>query len=174
MHDGIWESNSLVLNPFDAPSEASWDTHMKRLLVATETKQHRVCILSKQLTQRQKKSDVIKRLSEWKNYANIWTFWAVKVKRPPLVHCLGRMQSVWIQDLCTIAQCGSLDYMLFHWHVNIYSALGSTHLDCVAACLYLNSSVKYLHSEFLRARPTVWIVAVSVSLLRASWLIAVQ
>lgn len=33
-------------------------------------------------------------------------------------------------------------------------------------CLYLKPSVKYLHSKFLRTRPTVCIVAVSVSLLR--------
>ena len=43
------------LTSFDAPSEAPWDTHMKRLLVATETKQPQVCILSKQLTQTQKR-----------------------------------------------------------------------------------------------------------------------
>lgn len=45
MHDGISDPNSLVLNPFDVQSWASWDTHMKRLLVATETKQQQVCIL---------------------------------------------------------------------------------------------------------------------------------
>lgn len=32
MHDGIWDSNSLFLNSFDACSEASWDMDIKRLL----------------------------------------------------------------------------------------------------------------------------------------------